>query len=50
MDATSVAGRLLLSQPTVRSGPVLAFMSIVGLTPDGLAEAIVEAAQAARPA
>jgi hypothetical protein len=50
MDATWVGGRLLISQPAARSGPVLAFMSIAGRSPDGLAEAIVEAARLARGA
>jgi hypothetical protein len=50
MDATSVGGRLLISQPGVRSGPVVAFMSIAGTTPDGLAATIVEAARAATSA
>ena len=50
MDATSVAGRLLISQPTARSAPVLAFMSVAGATPDGLVATILAASRAARGA
>jgi hypothetical protein len=50
MDATSMAGRLLISQHGGRSGSVLAFMSVAGTTPDGLAAAIVEAGRTAAQA
>lgn len=48
MDATAAAGRLLLSRPLARSGPVLAFMSVAGVTPEALAQLIVDAAATRR--
>jgi hypothetical protein len=45
---TSVAhGRVLLSVPDHRAGELLVFTSVVGLSLDGMAEAIQQAAQAA---
>ena len=45
MDASVTGGRLLISQHRDRSGAVLAFMGVAGMTPDGLASAIVQAAK-----
>lgn len=47
VDATSIEGRLLISRPASRSGSAIAFMSVTGTTPDGMATAIVEAARVA---
>jgi hypothetical protein len=45
-QSSVVEGRLIVSEPHVRSGLVLAFMSIAGATPDALAAAIRDAARA----
>ena len=50
LDARTMGGRLLISQTGGQAGSVLAFMSIAGTTPDGLAASVVEAARAAREA
>jgi len=47
MDASLTGGRLLISQHRDGSGAVLAFMAVAGMTPDGLASAIVGAARTA---
>lgn len=47
MDASVTGGRLLISQHRDGSGAVLAFMAVAGMTTDGLASTIVEAAREA---
>ena len=46
-DASVTGDRLLITQRGGRSASVLAFMQLVGMTPDALASAIVSAAQEA---
>lgn len=51
MDATAFEGRLVISEPERPSGGVvLAFMSLAGGTPAGVADAIVRLAEIGRPA
>lgn len=45
VDATAIEGRLIVSDAGGRSLLVLAFMAVAGATPDGLAQAIVDAAR-----
>ena len=48
--ATTVGGRILISQHMDGSGAIMAFMQVAGMTPDGLAAAVTDAAHsAARP-
>ncbi|MGK2850807.1 MAG: hypothetical protein ACSLFN_07860 [Candidatus Limnocylindrales bacterium] len=50
MDATAFEGRLVISEPGRQSsGVVLAFMSLAGGSPDGVADALVRLADAGRP-
>lgn len=50
VEATYIAGRLLIYNPRVRSAQILAFLSIAGTTPNELVGAILEASQAAASA
>jgi hypothetical protein len=46
IDAASVDGRLVISQRNGKSGLMLAFMSVTGMSPDAVAGAITRAAAA----
>jgi hypothetical protein len=48
IEVRAIEGRLILSQPRNRAGFVVAFMSVAGAGPEGLADAIGAAAQGSK--